>query len=271
MDSSVRRVVVLAVAIALAVSIFALTLPWFSSARGLNGPTIADASRPLMAALAAFVAFAATTVIAVLVGRMVNAVVGLFVLGTGVGLLAMRSGSALDFAFSHSSVLASAAELVCWSVLVAAASWAIFRFGGALSDVPPTHDDDIDSPLGSAARRSWFAAIAGVVVAWGAVVTMNKGQAIGATVAAGFAAGALGRLLAPRTQPIYLTAVTIAAFAIVFAFYGFTLRGDLAVGVVDGSLPRLLRLMPVDIAAGVLAGVSLGFGFARGFVATKEQ
>ncbi len=270
MDSSVRRVCVLVIAIALAVSIFALTLPWFSSARGVNGPTIADTARPIMAALVAFLAFSATTVIAVLVGRMVNAVVALFVLGTGVGLLAMRSGSALDFAFGHSSVLAGAIEVFCWALLVAAASWAIFRFGGALPDVPLTHDDDIDSPIGSAARKSWFAAIAAVVVAWGVVITMNKGQAIGATVAAGFVAGAIGRMLAPRTPPIYLAAVTIAAFAAVFAFYGFTLRGDLAVGIVDGSLPRLLRLMPVDIAAGVLAGVSLGFGFARGFVATRE-
>jgi hypothetical protein len=83
----------------------------------------------------------------------------------------------------------------------------------------------------------------------------------------GFATGAVGRLLAPRTTPVYLAAAPIAGFALVFLFIGFTARGDLAGGFVDQSLPRLLRMMPVDIAAGALCGTSLGFGFMRSFAA----
>ncbi|MCE2880971.1 MAG: hypothetical protein LW636_01235 [Planctomycetaceae bacterium] len=271
MDSTVRRVTVLIVAIALAACAFALTVPLVTSVRGVGGPLVADAERPMLAALGVFVAFAVVTAIACVVGKLLNAVVGLFVLGTGVGLLAMRTGTSLDFAFGGSSPKLAALELVAWTALVAAASHAVFRVAGPLSDIPPTHEDDIDSPTGAAARKSWLAGLAGIAVAWVAAATATKGQAIGAAVLGGFAAGAVGRMLAPRTQPVYLAAAPVAALALAHAYIAFAMRGELAAGVVDGSFPRLLRIMPIDAAAGSLAGVALGYGFARSFVSEKTD
>ena len=86
----------------------------------------------------------------------------------------------------------------------------------------------------------------------------------------GFVTGAAGRAFAPRTNPVYLAAAPIAVFAAVFGYFAFALKGDLAAGFVDGSLPGLVRLMPTDIVAGSFAGVSLGFGFMRSFVAQER-
>ena len=241
------------------------------SGRGVIGPLVSDAERPLMAGIAILLAFAVVSAVSALVGRLVNAIVGLFVLGTGVGYLAMRAGSSADFCFGGSSMFAAGIELIAWTVLVAAGSHLIFRVGGPLMDVPKTTEDHIDSPIGPSARIAWLAAIGGVALAWLAAVTMSKGQAIGAATLAGFATGAIGRMLSPRTTPVYLAAAPVAAFALVFLFLGFSAPADLSVAFADGSLPRLARLMPVDIVAGALCGTALGFGFMRSFAQPNDS
>ena len=85
----------------------------------------------------------------------------------------------------------------------------------------------------------------------------------------GFVTGALGRILAPRTTPVYLAVAPMAVFAVVYTFMAFTVQGDLATDLVQGGFPRLLRIMPLDMAAGALAGTSLGFGFMRSFAEPK--
>jgi hypothetical protein len=269
MDTSTRRVIVLCLAIALAAVVFASVEPALESVRGIPGPTIADSSRPFLAIFATLAAFAATTALAAFIARKVNSVVALFVLGCGIGMLSMRTGAVRDLVFGESSLKLAAVECLVWTALLAAACHLIFRFGGRLPDIPETHEDDIDSPVGRSARLSWLAGILGVVAAWFAAVTLTKGQAVGAAVLGGFVTGALGRILAPRTTPVYLAVAPMAVFAVVYAFMAFTVQGDLATDLVQGGFPRLLRIMPLDMAAGALAGTSLGFGFMRSFAEPK--
>ena len=133
-DTPVRRLIVLVVSIALAAIAFRAVQPFMGSARGVVGPQVADAERPLLAGLAIVAAFGIASAIAALVGRLVNAVVGVFVLGCGVGYLAMRAGSSADFAFGTSSPLAGGIELLAWAALAAAGSHLIFKVGGPLPD-----------------------------------------------------------------------------------------------------------------------------------------
>jgi hypothetical protein len=262
-------VIVLCLAIALAAVVFAAVVPLLESVRGVPGPTVADSARPALAVLGIVLAFAGTTAVAAFVARKLNAIVALFVLGAGIGLLSMRTGAVTDLAFGGSSLVLAAIESLCWTMLLVAACHAIFRFGGRLPDIPETHEDDIDSPVGRSARISWLAGIAGVVVAWFAVAALTKGQAVGAAVMGGFATGALGRVLAPRTTPVFLAAAPMAVFTATYAFMAVTVQPDLDASLVDGSLPRLLRIMPLDMAAGALAGTALGFGFMRSFAEPK--
>ncbi|MFM7259103.1 MAG: hypothetical protein ACKO3W_00725 [bacterium] len=270
-DRPVARALALPAGILASALLFALVVPLWTSLRGVAGPTLMESERPLLAALATIAVLAAATGIAIVVARVVNAVVGTFVLGCGVALLAMRTGAAHDFVYSGANLAHSAIETAVWGVFVGAASWAIYRFGGRLPDFPATGDAEIDSPAGPAARRAWFAAALAVVAAWFVLVTDTKGQAIGAATLGAFVAGFLARSLARATQPVYIAAAVLAAFAATFGYIAFSVRGDLAVGLIDGSFPRLLRVMPVDAAAGALLGTSMGFGFARSFVSPPEE
>ena len=230
-----------------------------------------DSERPLLAGLATLIAFVAATVLAIGVARVVNAVVGTFVLGCGVAYLAMRGGAAPDLVFGGTNLVHSAIECGVWAVLVGAASWAIYHFGGRLPDYPLTGDEEVDSATGPLARRAWFAGAAAVGVAWLAAVTDTKGQAIGAAMLGGFAAGFVARSLARSTQPIFIAAASMVAFAATLGYIAFAVQGDLSIGLIDGSFPRLLRIMPIDAAAGVLAGTSMGIGFARSFAGPIDE
>jgi hypothetical protein len=269
MDPSGRRFLIVTAAMIAAALVFAFAVPAFASDRGVAGPTLAAASRPVLAGGALLLAYTLSTGFGSIAGRAANAVVGLFVVGAGVAILSMRSGTVKDLVFGEAQLRLVTLEALGWTALVAVASAAIFRFAGPLSDVPKTFEDDIDSPTGRSARISWLAGIAGVVAVWLAAATLTKGQALGAATLGGFAAGAIGRLLAPRTQPVYLAAAPMAVFTAAYGFLAFTLEGNLATGLVDGSLPRLLRVMPVDMAAGALMGTALGYGFMRSFVEQK--
>ncbi|MDI9404070.1 MAG: hypothetical protein QM516_09380 [Limnohabitans sp.] len=270
-DRPVVRALALPLSITASAGLFAFVVPFWTNVRGVAGPTLADAEQPILAAVVALAAFLVSTMVALLVARAVNAVVGTFVLGCGVGMLAMRTGAAQEFAFAGSRVGPMAAETAVWAALIALASFALYRFGGRLSDFPETGEASIDDALGSEARRSWISVLLALGFAWLACATNSKGQAIAAVILGGFFAAFLARMLAPRTQPVFLAAVVVLGFALVQAYIAFALRGDLAVGIVDGSFPRLLRVMPVDAAAGALCGTALGFGFARSFAVPAAE
>jgi len=144
-DRPVARALALPAGILASALLFALAVPFWTSLRGVAGPTVMDSERPVLAALVAIAAFAGSTAIAIVVARVVNAVVGTFVLGCGVAILAMRTGAAHDFVYGGTSLAHSAIETAVWGVLVAAASWAIYRFGGRLPDFPATGDAEVDS------------------------------------------------------------------------------------------------------------------------------
>jgi len=270
-DRPVVRALALPLSITASAGLFAFVVPFWTNIRGVAGPTLADAEQPIVAAVVALAAFLVSTMVALLVARAVNAVVGTFVLGCGVGMLAMRTGAAQEFAFAGSRVGPMAAETAVWAALIALASFVLYRFGGRLSDFPETGEASIDDALGSEARRSWISVLPALGFAWLACATNSKGQAIAAVILGGFFAAFLARMLAPRTQPVFLAAVVVLGFALVQAYIAFALRGDLAVGIVDSSFPRLLRVMPVDAAAGALCGTALGFGFARSFAVPAAE
>jgi len=258
------------VGIVIAACAFAVVVPTWTGVRGVPGPTLADAERPVLAVAATLGALAVCVAVGIAVARIVNAVVATFVVGCGVAILSMRSGAVADFALGGSSPTSAAVGAGASVLAIAAVSWALYRFGGRLPDFPLVHEDEIDAPAGPAARRGWLGAIAALPVAWIAAATDTKGQAIGAAVLGGMAAGAVGRMLAPRTQPVYLAAATMAAFALAKAYLAFAGPADLAAAFVDGSLPRLHRIMPVDAAVGALVGTSLGFGAARGLATPRS-
>ena len=111
-------------------------LPFLSSARGVAGPTATDAMHPGLAALALVLGSAACCAVACVVGRIVNAAVGMFVLGCGLAIISGRSGTIVDAAFGGDTLLPIALQTLGWAAAVAAMSAVVFRVSGPLLDMP---------------------------------------------------------------------------------------------------------------------------------------
>ena len=242
---------------------------WMIGARGVPGPLLLLGGEVGGGApLAALAILLLLTLVAVVVARLCNAAVALFVLGCGLAVLAMRSGGAVDLAFGGVAPARIGMETIAWAAAVGVSTLAIFRFGGMLPDV---HAEG--SPMGSAfSKQALVACAAGVLAVPVALVVFRndlKGQAIAAATIAGMVVGTAGRLWSPRTQPILLVSAAILALGVAQMVMARLLPGAMDVSFVKNVVPRLLLAAPIDLAAGAAAGVGMGLGWAKSFM--REQ
>ncbi|MDZ4754256.1 MAG: hypothetical protein SGJ11_07140 [Phycisphaerae bacterium] len=267
MSSSSRRTTSLILAIIACALLFALAVPATASMRGIAGPTIAMAASPTNAALWIALAFAGSIAVACAIGRYINAVVGMFTLGCGVSVLAMRSGTIEDFAFARGSILMLAVEVALWALLVLAATLLVFRVSGPLPDAVETDEPRVHGPFGS---RVLLAQPCGVLVLVGVLiiaVSAAKGQALAAVFVGSVVAALAARLVAPKSPPIlfFVTPLLVGCAGYLIAFLMLK-NTRIDVAYVQLTLSRLAYPMPIDYAAGALAGVAVGIGWARSFL-----
>lgn len=255
-----------------------LLAPALVNDRGTAGPLIFG-SESVVAALAAVVACIVTaTALGIVMARIANSAVGLFVLGGSLFGLAWRTASVTELAriAAESSagghpLLGACVEDLVWAVLLAAASLALFRFGGALPDIEPNEDGQVPSPCTSI--DGWRAVAAGVAVlpvVWLVARTTSSGQLIGAAFLGGMVAGLAARLISPHVQPVLVTPAVLVAAAIGHAWVAFTVGAEFPDLVRAGTLPQLGRPMPIQYAAGAAMGVAMGLGWAKSFLHHEE-
>lgn len=262
---------ILVVGLLLGAVLLGLAVGSLASPRGVPGPTIASSVSPASAVATILLLLVPTTLIAIVVGRILNAVVGLFVLGASLATLSMQCGTIEDLAFGGGSLVATAIESVGWAVLVGALAVIVLVGSGPLPDVPRRKDSWPGEFLDSGNAIFLAVGLAALPVAWLVVATPLKGQAIGGTILASAAVGFVGRLVAPRLQPALLFAMPVLAGAAGTLVASFNLTGGLGDAFVSGSLSRLAYPMPIDWAAGSLCGVAIGLGWARGFVKVEAS
>lgn len=243
------------------------------SPRGAMGPTMLQAQSPAVAVIAIVVLLLISIGVAAGVSRLINAAVGIFVLGWGIAILAMRSATIEEIAFGGGSLSMVAIETLVWALLILGATIAVFKLGGPLDDISP--DPDTDKRPGLFSKQSLISAAAGVIVlpvVWLLTRTTAPGQAAGAVLVGAMLAGLAGRLLSPHVQPILLFA-SPCFFGAIGHFIGQTmLRGaSLSDAYVNGSVPMLSLPMPLDYAAGTLIGIPLGLGWAKSFLHEEED
>ena len=93
-----------------------------------------------------------------------------------------------------------------------------------------------------------------------------QGQTLMAVVLGAMAAGFVGRVVAPHVQPLLLFAAPCFFGAAGQLIAALVTRDSLAEAYITDTLPALALPMPIDYAAGSLMGVSMGLGWAKGFV-----
>jgi hypothetical protein len=254
-----------------------LAATFFVSPRGDAGPTMISAQSPIAALLALVVCIALASIIAGLVGRFVNSVVGMFVLGAGLFVLDGRLDTIRVFAFMNGGThpRAALAALAIETLLVAAialgATLMVFGIGGKLRDVLPDESDELPRTFASAeAMKSAAAGAITLIAVYFLAQSPMKGQVIGAVVVGGMIAGLAARLISPHVQPVLIFCSPIVFGSIGYLIAMVMMKGPLDAAYVADTLPALARPVPLDYAAGSLMGVAIGLGWARSFLHHEE-
>jgi len=207
------------------------------------------------------------TILAMVAARLINSVVGVFVLGFGLAGLTLVSSSVSGAFFVDASSSSLAIETMIWGVVIAIAVVAIFRVGGAPPDIALRYP-------GESIWREYFdanalcAGFTGVLLpllAWVIVRTMMKGQAFGGACIGGVAVGIAYRMVAPHVQPVFAFIAPILLTGAYQLFLSSRSTGNSGVAFALNTISPEMRLLPMDVVAGSLIGVAVGIGWARGF------
>ena len=142
--------------------------------RGVAGPTIALAATPLVAALVLLGTLVVTLGIAVLVGKAINAVVGLFVLGTGLAALTMQCGTITDVVFLGAGQVGLAVETAIWGVVVLLCAAVVFRLAGPLPDVPVQDINEAFKPGAVFSLDALKSSLAGLLISAGGLALADQ-------------------------------------------------------------------------------------------------
>jgi len=256
---SIGIAVVLAVVAGLACASLA------SDARGVV-PVIPQASVNLAGWVAVAVLWLVAWFVALGVGKAVNTAVGLFAGGCVLGVYAMRSGTVLDAAFDAASPTSIAVVSIVYALLAGVLSWSTFVFAGPLPDMAADPEELPEHGFGAFRPRQLvaaLAAIAAVVVVVFMARTDSKGQAIGAMTLGAMLAAMLARSIRSRTQPVVVFAAPALALGLAQLALSFSSGAGFDDDIVRGTVAPVLRLMPMDLAAGSLCGVALGYGMTK--------
>lgn len=265
MKDAVIRFGSIGVAVVVAVVAGLMCASLASDARGVV-PVIPQASVGLSGWVAVAALWTVSWFVALGVGKAVNTAVGLFAAGCVLGVYAMRSGTVLDAAFDAASPAGIAIVSIVYAVLAGGLSWSTFVFAGPLPDMPADPDELPEHGFGAFRPRQLVAAlasIAAVVVVVFMAQTDSKGQAIGAMTLGAMLAAMLARSIRARTQPVVVFAAPALALGLAQLALSFASGPGFDDDIVKGTVAPILRLMPMDIAAGSLCGVALGYGMTK--------
>lgn len=269
MINAIQRYMILFGALLLTPFIVMPAISWRLSDWGGAAPLAHDAQSPLMADLGLLIALVLLLVLGGFVSRALNTAVGLFIIGFGICLIAIRCDTVEVFAWSESSVWALGIETVLWIPIVAVLTVAVFRISGGLKDVFSEYSTPAAGSFESLRARDGLAmllcGLPAVVVTWALLANWSNGQVLGAVFAGAMVGGVVGRLALPRTQPVLLFVSPILVGGIVQIVLASGFSGTMADALVAGTAPRLLWVMPLDWVGGALGGSAFGLGVARMF------
>jgi len=239
-----------------------------SLASDLRGvvPVIPQASVGLSGWVAVALIWLIAWFLALGVGKLVNTAVGLFAAGCALGVYAMRSGTVLDAAFDAASPTSIAVVSIVYALLAGVLSWSTFAFAGPLPDMPVDPDELPEHGYGAFRPPQLVAALASIATVVAVAVmarTDSKGQAIGAVTLGAMLAAMLARSIRSRTQPVVVFAAPALAIGLVQLVLSFPSGAGFDDDIVRGAVAPILRLMPMDLAAGSLCGVALGYGMTK--------
>ena len=263
MNEAIRRTALIGVSLGLCALVMALGVGALVGRDGMAAPGVLASGQPVVAFLTALVVGAIALAISMGVGRLTNAVVGLFVFGGALSVLSMRSGSLVDAVVNDITPLRLGIETLLWSAALLLAAMGMFRVAGPLKDIEFDPDDPYrGSPFSPMGLLAAAAGLVTLLPVWLIARSELKGQALAAATIGALAAAILGRLLAKKTQPVLLFVIPCVAGGIGHVLIHF-MYGTVELSDVPAGLTPLATVMPIDYAAGTLIGAAIGIGWTK--------
>jgi hypothetical protein len=247
---------------------------FIQSPRGEGGPCVFMAQQPATAATAIVLCLGLATLLACLVGRLVNAAVGLFVLGAGVFVLDSRLATIRSVVYAdadRSTLTSLALECFAMALLALMLVAVVFKVAGGFHDVEPDENGERPHWLFSAsALRSAACGVMVLPAVWLVAQSPLKGQALAAAITGSMVAGLAARLIAPHVQPLLIFVSPMVFGAIGHLLAAFTSQPPLDHAYINQSLSVFARVTPMDYLAGSLLGVAMGLGWGKSFLHHEE-
>ncbi len=269
----IRHYVVVLVGMTLTGLICAAALPFAHSPRGGVGPTFFQAESPITTTIATGIALVAAFAVSAVVGRLINACVGLFVMGWGIAVFAMRTETVQEVALSgDTNLMLVVIETIFWGALILVMTVLMFKVTGPLKDIRPRQYEEPPDPFRS--RDALKLIMPAVLVLPGVMLIAQspmKGQVLCAVFVGSVAGGLMARLVAPHVQPILLFAMPCLFGALGHVIGMILLQGPIDEAFVTHAIPALSLPAPVDYAAGSLMGVAFGLGWAKSFLHHEDE
>ncbi len=244
----------------------------FVGGDGILQPSILASRAPALAVGAIVLAIGVAAVAGLLMSRVSNAAVGLFVGGWAFFALAWRMEPIERAVLGGLAPVGLALETVAWAVAAGLAWLVILRGAGGLPDVEPTVEGERPHPvLSPDALRMLAAALAALPAAWLLGRSSDPGQVIAAAVGGGVVAGLAGRLAAPHVQPYVLVPATVLVGGIALGVSALRLGAGMEAVARGRGLPPLATIHGAAWAAGAMLGVAMGLGWARSFLHHEDE
>jgi hypothetical protein len=260
---------------------------FLDSPRGAAGPLVLASQSPMIALAVVVACVLVSALVAGLAGRYSNAAVGVFVLGVGLYVLDGRLSTIAEPAFGVTGIgigvgdlqvgggtvlVRAGIESLLLATVCLAAVLIVFRVAGPLADVEPTETGDRPHWLKS--KDAIRAAVCGVLVVpvlWVIAQSPMKGQMLAAAFLGSLIVGMIGRLVSPHIQPLLLFVTPMVFGGLSQLVAAAMFKPPLDVAYVTQSLWKFSLVMPLDLAAGSLAGVAVGYGWARSFLHHEDE
>ncbi|MCZ6835061.1 MAG: hypothetical protein O7G85_04740 [Planctomycetota bacterium] len=276
MIEMIRHWTILLIGLTLTGLICAWALPFATSPRGGVAPSLFLADAPVMATITLVLALALAMLVSLGVGRLTNSAVGLFVMGWGVSIFAMRTDTVHEVMLSvESNLVILGIETLFWAMIVLVLTLVMFKIAGPFKDIHPREFETPPDPLRSPdAIKCAMAGLVMIPIVLLIAQSPSKGQVLMAVFTGGMMAGLIGRLVSPHVQPklIFMTPIVAGAVGQFIGLIQMSRQGlNMSETFVAQAIPTLSLPMPIDYAGASLMGVAMGVGWARSFLHHEEE
>ncbi len=227
------------------------------SVRGALGPTILQTISPVSSVVAVLITVGIASIVGGFIAKMTSSTVGMFILGFSLFAMALKVKGVEEFVINEGNYTLLILEIAFLSVIVLLGTLVVFGIGGPLKCIQKSEGDEKTAVL---VGKAMLISLVVLPIVWLIANSPSKGQVIGAAALGGILIGILARQVLQSMQPLLLFCFPIAFGGLGYVI-GLTISEPTVIAFTQRTMSPLLFPMPLEYAAGVILGLSIGLGW----------